>query len=142
MASDLLAVAGDEEERVVDGEPESEPDHEVEGEDAQVVGLVDGGEGQERAQDGGGSHEERHPGGATSEEQDREHDQDGQGVGLGPSEILTDGGPELEVGDRGPTGGNVGDSGSDREQVLRPRCERGRVEQGQRSRRTQLRPRQ
>ena len=48
-ARELLAVARDEEQRVVDREAEAEPDHEVEREDAQAVDLVDPREHEERA---------------------------------------------------------------------------------------------
>ena len=51
--AELLAVAGDEEERVVDRQAEAEADHEVEREDRERVDLVDGGQREEGAEHGG-----------------------------------------------------------------------------------------
>ena len=90
LLGELLAEAGDEEQRVVDRQAEPEADHEVEREDRERVRLVDRGQDEERAEDGGDPDRERQHRGAAAEEEQREQQQDREGEHLGAPEVLGD----------------------------------------------------
>ena len=92
---ELLAEAGDEEERVVDRQPEAEPDHEVEREDRERVHLVDRRQREERAHHRGHPDHERQDRGAAAEEEQRQQEQDGEREHLRAPEVLGDGVADL-----------------------------------------------
>ena len=95
----LLAVARDEEQRVVDRQAEPEPDHEVQREHVQAVDLVDARQHEERPEHGGDADGQRHQRRAAAEEQQREQQQDREGDHLRAPEVGADGLADLQPGD-------------------------------------------
>ena len=98
---ELFAEAGDQEQRVVDREPEAEADDEVQREDVQAVELVDAEQHEERAQDGGHADDQREQRRSAAEEEQRQQRQEREGEHLRAPEVFGDGLADLESGDRG-----------------------------------------
>ncbi len=95
-AAELLAVAGDEEQAVVDAQPEAERDRQVDGVDADVGQAGEDVQEQEGAQDRQHPDQEREAGGdRAAEDQDQQHRGDRQGEGLGAGDVVLDGVADL-----------------------------------------------
>ena len=99
-AGDLLAVARDDEQAVVDREAEPEPGDEVEREDRDRGQLARDAEHQEGADDREAADEQRQQrGDEAAEEQQREQEEDREGEQLGGAQVALDLVVDLLLGD-------------------------------------------
>ena len=90
-ALDLLAIAREDEERVVDREAEPEPDREVQGEDRQQQALVDDAQAEEGPHDREQADEQRQQrGDGAPEDDERQEEQERERERLGAGEVLGD----------------------------------------------------
>ena len=88
-AAQLLAIAADDEQRVVDRQGEPEHGRDVQHEDAHLDLLGDDVDEREAAGDGQAGHEERHArGDDRGEDQDQDQGDDRQRDRLGPLQVL------------------------------------------------------
>ena len=111
-ARDLLAIARDDEEAVVDRQPEPEARNEVDREDRDVGQLVGDPQHQERADDRQHTDDQgQQRGHEAAEEEQREQEQEREGEHLRPSEVLLDLLVDLLLGDRGAANGHAGLAG-------------------------------
>jgi hypothetical protein len=105
---DLLAVARDEEEAVVDGEAETQGRHEVERGDGDRNGLVEQPETGRRSNHRNAAERERqHRGDQAAEDDDEQNGQDREGDELRTAEIALGGGGDRFEGDRVATHAHV-----------------------------------
>jgi hypothetical protein len=109
VLGDLLAVARDHEQAVVDRQPEAEPGGEVEGEDrdrGQLAGDAQQQEGPDDRQAPDHRRKEgRHP---AAEEEQREHEQQWEYEQLGLLQVLLDLLVDLLLGHSGTANGDPG----------------------------------
>ena len=88
---ELLPVARNHEQRVVDRQPEPEPGREIEREDGHVRHLVRDLQGEERADDREAADHERQQGrDRAAEEQQRQQEQEGEREELGAAQVVLD----------------------------------------------------
>ena len=100
-AGDLLAVAGDDEEAVVDRQAEAERRGQVEGEDGDRGEFAGDAEDEEGADDRQAADQQRQQrGDEAAEEEQREQEEEREGEHLGPLEVLLDLLVDLFLGDR------------------------------------------
>ncbi len=126
---DLLAVAGDDEEAVVDRQPEPERRRQVEGEDRDRAEFAGDPQDQEGADDRQtADHQRQDRGDEAAEEEQREQEEQREGQHLGLSQVFLDLLVDLLLGDReaadddpGVRAQLVGDLGARRPGVPCPR---------------------
>ena len=109
---DLLAVARDDEQAVVDRQPEPEPGDQVEGEDRDRAELAGDPQHDQRADDREAADEQRQQrGDEAAEEEQREHEEDRKRVELGGAQVLFGLLVDLGLGDGGPARPDAGLAG-------------------------------
>ena len=101
VLGDLLAVAGDDEEAVVDSQAQAERRGQVEGEDRDRGEFAGQAQDQEGADDRqAADHQRQHRGDEAAEEQQREQEEQREGEHLGHPQVLLDLFVHLLLGDR------------------------------------------
>ncbi len=111
QALHLLAIARQDEQRVVDRQPESEPDREVQREDRQQRDLVDDPQAEERAHDRQQPDEQRQQrGDPAAEDQQRQHEQQRERQHLRARQVLRDTIGDLWHRDRVAADGDAADA--------------------------------